>query len=138
MRISTSHPIGEALSRGDWEFIRTTINKRFGCDIGLVETRTVITRALSQLNISDKPFGHEWSGSTWMVWLKNRLEFSHGRNYSGQHDGYFFTTVPEDMKMIGRLHEDGCILASRLEINRLRLANISPINRTAWLVSTRR
>jgi hypothetical protein len=125
--------IGQALKDGNWEQVQQKINKRFECNLPLSEVTKVFRREMK----SD--IGEGWSEGTWFMWIKNRMSFNYGQNryrdevkYNPLH--FFFITIPEDMKMLGRLERD---TTARSRIGQTELKTLCPINRVAMLVSSK-
>jgi hypothetical protein len=78
------------------------------------------------------------------MWLKNRIHFKCGKQSGNQGKlnplHVFFISIPEDMRMIGRLKDDSWFPSegtSRSRISGSQLTEINPINREAWLVASK-
>lgn len=130
--------IGQALKDGNWEQVQLKINKRFECNLPLSEVEKVFRREMKD------DLGQGWSEGTWFMWIKNRMSFNYGQNQSDEISKYnplhfFFITIPEDVKMLGRLKDDSWTVTDTTARSRIGTTNskVQPINRVAMLVSSK-
>lgn len=131
--------IGQALKGGNWEQVQLKINKRFECDLPLSEVTRVFRREM------EDDLGHGWSEGTWFMWIKNRMSFNYGHATSetgGKNNPlhFFFISIPEDMKMLGRLENESWTITdstARSRISTTSMKALHPINRVAMLVSSK-
>lgn len=141
--ISRKSRIGSAVADRDWSLVVGILQDRFECRIEidrLIDRLEADTDVILKSSIEDV-FGDNWSNSTWLIWLKNRVVFQHGH---GNEDSpgcfpfnFFFITIPEDLKMLGRLLESPVsyeIPLSRSRTSSTTIKRIVPIDPTAGLV----
>lgn len=143
MAIDTKLPIGRALQDGDWAYIQSRINNRWGCNVTLSETRKTFS-VERETFLDDNDIGQGWTDSTWLMWIKNRVRFRCGESAQEQTKWnelhFFFIGIPEDMSMLGKLEADAWFpedTTVRSRISGSQLSELNPINRTAWLVTSK-
>jgi len=140
--ISRDSPIGSAIANGNWGYITQRMQDRFDCEFN--EANVAESLEAERLFIASrgtKDFGAGWKDSTWMIWLKNRIEFNSGcpvnRWQLRNRLNFFFITIPEDSRMIDRLRNETVMYidtTARSKISSTQHQSISPVNHTASLV----
>ena len=141
--ISRESKIGSAIADRNWEYVTHRIRDRFDCEFDQKNVADSLESERKTVMDSDSihDFGAGWEDSTWFIWLKSRIKFERSDPvltsvaFNPLH--VFFITIPEDMRMLGRLHEDGWVrfgTAARSRISSSQYTKVTPINHTASLV----
>ena len=143
MSISTKSPIGAALNDRNWGYIQNRISKRFDCEVKLDEVEEVFSAERDTALLDDEDsLGHGWSDSTWIMWLKRRVEFPcHGEeDMRGGSFPFrcFFITIPVDLKKLGNLSDDPQVAKSKVARSKISSSQLPSINRTASIVANKR
>lgn len=102
-------PVGKAVHRGNWAYLQQRINKWFDLSLTETEVREMLSDDVETIKKDGNAFGIQWTDATWLMWIKNRIEFPHGcdqcEDYTRNEFNVFFITIPETDRMILRLKE---------------------------------
>lgn len=132
-------PLSRAIERFDVQFVRGYLASRLESEYTEREIEGLI---LSAHKKGGKTFDTDWSDSTWVCWIRNRLaprferrELTEIKFLCELHIG--FLCLEETPEMLLRLHEGGKMepSAARSKISKSLLERLEPIDRVAARVS---
>lgn len=141
--ISRESKLGTAIADCNWEYVTHRIRDRFDCEFDQENVAKSLEAERKSVmdSVSTHEFGAGWKDSTWFIWLKSRIKFERSdpliSSVTSSQLHFFFITIPEDMKMLGRLHEDSWVpldTTARSRISSSQYKKASPVNHTASLV----
>lgn len=133
-------PLSRAIERFDIQFVRGYLAARLESEYTEREIEGLI---LSAHEKGGKDFDTDWSDSTWVCWIRNRLagrwlagfQLEDIRFYCDLHVG--FLRLEETPEMLARLPEGSPKepTAARSKISKTTLKEIEPVDRVAARVS---